>query len=120
VQLAKKEDRPSVRNNPAAISATGAQAGNFALARHEPIVQRLTSMRLENGNIPGRNPCAEPLSADEIRRESEYWKALNDWEGLTETQIQQADPSLRKTRWPHKQAHDIAESLEGIDIQDET
>jgi uncharacterized membrane protein len=63
----------------------------------------------------GYDPGAEPLSADELRREREYYGAVDNahpdrhltkWDRLDE------DPSLRgKTAWPHEEAYPIGESL---------
>lgn len=60
------------------------------------------------------NPGAEPLSADEIRREREYYVAAgrqgDEW-ALTEREQRDADPALRDTEWPHGEARDVEQSL---------
>jgi hypothetical protein len=51
----------------------------------------------------GYDPGAEPLSADELRREREYYGSVSS---------AKADPSLTgKTAWPHEEAYPIGESL---------
>ena len=84
------------------------------------IERRVSSWRRRGWT--GYNPGAEPLSADELRREREYYGAAeqqaDEWESLTEQEKQDADPALRDTRWPHREAHPMEESLEKIEREE--
>jgi uncharacterized membrane protein len=61
----------------------------------------------------GHNPGAEPLSADEIRREREYYSASGSQAstGTARSRVQTAGTGLESTTWPHTEAHDAGESL---------
>lgn len=69
------------------------------------------------------NPGAEPLSADELRREREYYGAaaeqVDEWANLTERERQDADLALAETKWPHAEAHPLEESLAKAETQNE-
>jgi len=71
----------------------------------------------------GYNPGAEPLSADELRREREYYGAAEqqaeEWANLSEREKQGADPALAETTWPHREAHGMDESLAKAEAQDD-
>ena len=62
----------------------------------------------------GHHPGAEPLSADELRRDVEHCgpgQGGNAWRKLTVREKEGADPALSATTWPHKDARDEGESL---------
>jgi hypothetical protein len=63
----------------------------------------------------GYDPGAEPLSADELRREREYYGAVSASDpdrNLTPRELAGADPTLRgKTAWPHQAAYPMEETL---------
>lgn len=67
----------------------------------------------------GHNPGAEPLSADELRREREYYSAAqrqgDDWVREEREQRQTGSApeggTLEGTRWPHEEAQPIGKSL---------
>ncbi len=66
---------------------------------------------------PGHNPGAEPLSADEVRRERDHYGLTvgqaDDWANLSGPELRDADPALEgKTHWPHREAHDQGASLQ--------
>ncbi len=60
--------------------------------------------------IVGHDPGAEPLSADEIRREQEHYGPERDpayeWENMNEKERQHAAPPEPGTVWPHKTPFD--------------
>ena len=84
------------------------------------VERRISSWRQRGWT--GYNPGAEPLSADELRREREYYGAAeqqaDEWESLTEQEKKDADPALRETVWPHKEAHPLEASLEKIEPEE--
>ena len=69
------------------------------------------------------NPGAEPLSADELRREREYYGAAqeqaDEWAHLTDREKEGADPALAATVWPHSEAHGLEESLAKAEAEEE-
>ncbi len=82
------------------------------------VEQRAGEWRQRGWN--GYEPGAEPLSADELRREREYYaqfeKQGDEWireEKLVQHQTGSAPEggTLPRTNWPHPDAHDAAESL---------
>lgn len=83
--------------------------------------QRASSWR-ERG-WTGHNPGAEPLSADELRREREYYSAFErqgeEWRREQHEQRSTGSTNeggtLEGTRWPHSEAHPIGESLAGTE-----
>jgi hypothetical protein len=69
----------------------------------------------------GYDPGAEALSADELRREREYYGAIRssnpDW-NLTRQEVTGEDPALRgKTAWPHEDAHTMGEDLAEVEVE---
>lgn len=71
----------------------------------------------------GHNPGAEPLSADELRREQDYYSASDsqgrEWEREEREQRQTGSApeggTLEGTRWPHTEAQPIGKSLAGAE-----
>ncbi len=71
----------------------------------------------------GHNAGAEPLSADELRRERDYYSAAdrqgNEWRGQDSQQRQTGSApeggTLEGTRWPHTEAHPIGQSSVGAE-----
>lgn len=71
----------------------------------------------------GYNPGAEPLSADELRREREYYSAAerqgNEWEREEREQRETGSApeggTLEGTVWPHQEAQPIGKSLTGAE-----
>lgn len=73
----------------------------------------------------GYNPGAEPLSADELRREREYYSAAQkqgeEWEREQREQRQSGSApeggTLTGTGYPHQEAYPIGSSLSGSEAQ---
>lgn len=71
----------------------------------------------------GHNPGEEPLSADELRREREYYSAARqqgeEWTREEREQRQTGSApeggTLEGTRWPHEEAQPIGKSLAGAE-----
>jgi hypothetical protein len=71
----------------------------------------------------GHNPGEEPLSADELRREREYYSAAQkqgeEWEREEREQRPTGSTmeggTLTGTRWPHEEAQPIGRSLAGAE-----
>lgn len=60
----------------------------------------------------GHDPGAEPLSADELRREREYYSSsAQQGRQWSETQRLEQESDLPGTMWPHREATTIGESL---------
>ena len=62
----------------------------------------------------GHNPGAEPLSADELRREREYYGASEsqayEWQNMSDKERAHAGCGP-ETDWPHREAYDIGRPL---------
>ncbi len=71
----------------------------------------------------GHNPGAEPLSADELRRERDYYSAADSQGREWEREELEQRPTgsapeggtLEGTRWPHTEAQPIGKSLAGAE-----
>ncbi len=65
----------------------------------------------------GHNAGAEPLSADELRRERDYYSAgdrqADDWQRQSGSAPEGG--TLQGTRWPHTEAQPIGQSLTGAE-----
>ena len=85
------------------------------LDQYEPVDVEDRSAAWKQRGWSGYDPGAEPLSEDELRREREYYGAVNASNpdrNLTRADQAGADPALRgKTAWPHEEAYPIGESL---------
>jgi hypothetical protein len=76
-----------------------------------------------NKGWSGYNAGAEPLSADELRREREYYSAADrqgdEWRREEREQRQTGSApgggTLEGTRWPHTEAQPIGQSLTGAE-----
>ena len=71
--------------------------------------------RLHRREWIGHNAGAEPLSEDEIRREHRDYGSDADpayeWSNMDEKERKHTTPHSPEYLWPHKEAHDIGQSL---------
>lgn len=95
--------------------AARAERARDVLDQYQPVDVEGRSAAWRQRGWSGYDPGAEPLSADELRREREYYGAVsatNPDRNLTRQERAGADPALRgKTAWPHQEAYPIGESL---------
>lgn len=63
----------------------------------------------------GHDPGVEPMSADELRREREYYAASEEqayeWEHMNEKERKHTGHEDAGTNWPHRKPYDLGQSL---------
>lgn len=96
-------------------NAVDAERARAILQGQDDVSSKSHEHRPHRREWTGHNAGAEPLSEDEIRREQRDYGSDADpayeWNNMDEKERKHTTQHSPETVWPHKEAHDIGESL---------